>query len=48
MNVNPIQLLNMIRSGQNPQQIVMNILQGNNPIIQNAMNLAQNGNAAAL
>lgn len=48
MNVNPIQLLNMIRSGQNPQQIVMNILQGNNPIIQNAMNLAQNGNVAAL
>lgn len=49
MNVNPIQLLNMIRSGQNPQQIVMNILQGNNnPIIQNAMNLAQNGNTAAL
>ena len=49
MNINPIQLLNMIRSGQNPQQIMMNILQGNNnPIIQNAMNLAQNGNVAAL
>ena len=49
MNINPIQLLNMIRNGQNPQQIMMNILQGNNnPIIQNAMNLAQNGNVAAL
>ena len=43
MNINPIQLLNMIRSGQNPQQLIMNILQQqgkNNPIIQNAMNLA--------
>ena len=52
MNVNPIQLLNMIRRGQNPQQLIMNILQQqgseNNPIIQNAMNLAQNGNTAAL
>ena len=52
MNVNPIQLLNMIRKGQNPQQLIMSILQQqgseNNPIIQNAMNLAQNGNTAAL
>ena len=41
----------MIRNGQNPQQLLMNILQqnkNNNPILQNAMNLAQNGNTAAL
>ena len=51
MNVIPIQLIQMIRNGQNPQQLLMNILQqnrNNNPILQNAMNLAQNGNTAAL
>ena len=49
MNINPIQLLNMIRNGQNPQQMIMNIIQQqNNPIVENAMNLAQNGNIAAL
>ena len=26
MNVNPIQLINMIKNGQNPQQLMMNIL----------------------
>ena len=51
MNVNPIQLIQMIKGGQNPQQLVMNILQQksqNNPILNNAMNLAQNGDASAL
>ena len=51
MNVNPIQLIQMIKGGQNPQQLVMNILQQksqNNPILSNAMNLAQNGDASAL
>ena len=51
MNVNPIQLIQMIKNGNNPQQLIMNLLQqqgGNNPILNNAMNLAQNGNAAAL
>lgn len=49
MNVNPIQLINMIRKGQNPQQLMINILgQNNNPILENAMNLAQNGNTSAL
>jgi len=48
MNVNPIQLINMIKNGQNPQQLMMNILEQNNPILKNAMNLAQNGNTSAL
>lgn len=48
MNVNPIQLINMIKNGQNPQQLMMNILGQNNPILKNAMNLAQNGNTSAL
>lgn len=50
MNINPIQLIQMIRGGQNPQQLVMNLLgqNQNNPILQNAANLANNGNVSAL
>lgn len=51
MNVNPMQLIQMIKGGQNPQQLVMNILQQKsqtNPILNNAMNLAKNGNQSAL
>ena len=51
MNVNPIQLIQMIKGGQNPQQLIMNILQQqgqNNPILNNAINLAQGGNTSAL
>ena len=41
----------MIKNGNNPQQLIMSLLQqqgGNNPILNNAMNLAQNGNTTAL
>ena len=51
MNVNPMQLIQMIKNGQNPQQLIMGILQqqGNsNPIVQNATGLAQSGNTRAL
>lgn len=51
MNVNPMQLIQLIKNGRNPQQLLMGIMnqQGNqNPIFQNAMNLAQNGNVSAL
>lgn len=51
MNVNPMQLIQMIKGGQNPQQLIMNILQQqsqSNPILSNAMNLAQDGDASAL
>ena len=51
MNVNPMQLIQMIRGGTNPQQLAMSFLRqqgNNNPILQNAANLAQNGNQAAL
>lgn len=51
MNVNPMQLIQLIKNGNNPQQLIMNILQqqgNNNPILSNAMNLAQNGNTSAL
>lgn len=45
-NVNPMQLIQMIRSGQNPQQLMMSVLQQNsqnNPLYQNLFTLAQNG-----
>ena len=51
MNISPFQLIQMIKSGQNPQQLVMSILQQQsqkNPILNNAMNLAQGGNAQGL
>jgi hypothetical protein len=51
MNVNPMQLIQLIKSGKNPQQLVMGILQQqsqNNPILNNAMNLANNGNVSGL
>ena len=51
MNVNPMQLIQMIKGGKNPQQLLMNILQQqgqNNPIINNAINMAQNGNVSGL
>lgn len=50
-NVNPMQLIQLIKNGNNPQQLIMSILQqqgGNNPILMNAANLAQNGNTSAL
>lgn len=47
--MNPMQLLAMIRNGGNPQQLVMNLLQsqmGDNPMGQNLIKLAQEGNTA--
>ena len=44
--VNPNVLIQMIRQGQNPQQLMLSILQGqayNNPLGQNLLNLAQQG-----
>lgn len=51
MNVNPMTLIQMIKGGKNPQQLLMNILKnqnGNNPILNNAVNMAQNGNVSGL
>ena len=44
MNVNPLQLIQMLRNGANPQQLVMSVLeqQGqNNPFYQNLAELAK-------
>lgn len=51
MNVNPMVLIQMIKGGKNPQQLLMNILKNqgnNNPILNNAVKMAQNGNASGL
>lgn len=45
------QLINMIKSGGNPQQMLMGMLQknqGDNPIIKNVINLANNQDAKGL
>lgn len=44
-NVNPIQLLQMIKQGKNPQQLMMSILEqrmGNTPMGENLLKLAKN------
>lgn len=47
--MNPMQLIQMLRNGQNPQQLAMNLLEnqmGSTPMGQNLLNLARNGRSA--
>lgn len=49
--VDPKMLIQMIRQGQNPQQLMLSILQGqtyNNPLGKNLLNLAQSGQTGEL
>ena len=52
MNVNPMQLIQLIKGGKNPQQLLMNIFQSqknqNNPILNNAIDMAYNKNISGL
>ena len=51
MGLNPMNLIQLLKGGMNPQQLALNIIQqnrNNNPILQNALNLAQNGNTSGL
>lgn len=51
MNVNPMQLLQMIKGGSNPQQLIMNVLDQQaqqNPMYANIMKLAKNQDSAGL
>ena len=43
--MNPLNFLQMIRSGKNPQQLMINFLaqQQDNPMAQNLLNMAKNG-----
>jgi len=48
---NPMQVIQAMKAGMNPQQIVMNILQekmGQTPMGQNLINLAQNDKSAEI
>lgn len=45
MQVNPMQLIQMIKSGNNPQELMMSVLEqraSGNPMMENIMNLARN------
>ena len=45
-NVDPRSLIQMIRSGQNPEQLLMSVLsQSNSPLNQNLLQLARQGNS---
>ena len=49
--VDPKMLIQMIRQGQNPQQLMISILQGqayNNPLGKNLLNLARSGQTSEL
>lgn len=49
--MNPITFLQMIKSGKNPQQLMMNYLQNqasNSPMGANLLNLAQNNKTAEI
>lgn len=49
MNVNPMLLVQAIKEGQNPQQLMLNILENNmsgTPLGDNLIELAKNGRSA--
>lgn len=49
--VNPEQLIKMIKGGSNPQQLMLSILGQNaqgNPVYQNLMKMIQSGNTAGI
>lgn len=48
--VDPNMLINLIKQGQNPQQLMLKVLQGqaNTPLGKNLLNLAQQGRTSEL
>ena len=49
MQMNPMQIIQMIKSGSNPQQFIMSFLQQqNNPMANNLLQMAQNGNTSGI
>lgn len=47
--MNPMQLIQMIKGGSNPQQLIMSFLQQqNNPMANNLLQMAQNGNTSGI
>lgn len=49
MQINPMQIIQMIKGGSNPQQLIMSFLQQqNNPMANNLLQMAQNGNTSGI
>lgn len=51
MNFNPMQMLQMLNGLRNPKTMVMNMVKnqmGNNPMIANLINMADNGNSQGI
>jgi hypothetical protein len=51
LEVNPMQLIAAIKSGQNPQQLMLSILEGrmsNTPLGQNLLTLAKNNDTRGI
>jgi hypothetical protein len=52
LNVNPIDLISMIKQGKNPQQLMLNIFESNlskvNPIAANLVDLAKHNRTAEI
>lgn len=49
--MNPLQMIGMLRNAGNPQQVMLNMLQGmsgNNPMISNVLGMVQSGNTRQL
>ncbi len=49
--MNPLQFIQLIRNGGNPQQMIMALLQqrcAGNPVMENLLQCAQKGDAAAI
>lgn len=49
--MNPMQLIQMIKNGGNPQQLALSMLEqnaGSNPVINNLLNLAKEGKTSEI
>ncbi|RHQ65215.1 hypothetical protein [Clostridium sp. AF24-2LB] len=49
--INPMQLIQLMRSGGNPQEALNTILQkeaGNNPVLNNAIQMMKNGDSTGI
>lgn len=49
--MNPMQMIQMMRSGGNPQQAIINMMKqqaGNNPVMNNAINMMEKGDNAGI
>lgn len=49
--MNPMQIMQMMKGGGNPQQMIMNMMKqqaGNNPVMNNALQMMEKGDNAGL